>query len=311
MLKNSHEFSHYLWTRRPSKAFFLCLLFLMFVSLSGCASKSLQDNLIADTPLPAPEAEKRQPSADPLVVPASTEIAQSEVITPPAESDSFKTETQDPWAEDYGDSALVVVPDPLYHWNRFWFRFNDLLMRGLLSPIVQFYNAFTPEFLRVGIRNMYHNIQFPKEFASSLLQFDLTKASRAFGRFFINTVFGVGGFFDLAKSDPNLQPQDEDIGKALAKWGIGEGFYLVLPILGPTTARDAFGLIGDMASYPGTYVFDPSWIIWYNYSSKVGGTFNDLSFTLSEYEALIKASIDPYSAVRDAYVQMRREKAKK
>ena len=117
---------------------------------------------------------------------------------------------------------------------------------------------------------------------------------------------------DVAKADPNLQPGDEDFGQTLGHYGMGEGFYLVLPFLGPSDLRDGIGLIGDAAANPLTWIFGP-WTYYDDYNPwfwpyviKAGDVFNRLPDYLENYDAITKPAIEPYSAVKDAYIQYRR-----
>ncbi|NMC49611.1 MAG: VacJ family lipoprotein, partial [Desulfovibrio sp.] len=124
--------------------------------------------------------------------------------------------------------------------------------------------------------------------------------------------FGVGGLVDLAKSDPNLQPGDEDFGQTLGYYGMGEGFYIVWPLLGPSTARDSVGMVGDIAANPLTWLFglwnfygeDNYWYLSYVVSG--GNRFNRLPEYLDNYEAMKKSAIEPYVSMRDFYIQYRK-----
>jgi phospholipid-binding lipoprotein MlaA len=202
------------------------------------------------------------------------------------------------------------VYDPLQGWNRFWFTFNDYFYAGL-RPLVIGYKTVVPEFARTGLKNVYDNFTFPIRFLNALLQLDMTKAAREFGRFLINSTFGVGGLVDLAKSDPNLQPGDEDFGQTLGYYGMGEGFYIVWPLLGPSTARDSVGMVGDIAANPLTWLFglwnfygeDNYWYLSYVISG--GNRFNRLPEYPDNYEAMKKSAIEPYVSMRDFYIQYR------
>ncbi|GAB7080675.1 MlaA family lipoprotein [Megalodesulfovibrio paquesii] len=215
----------------------------------------------------------------------------------------------------FGDeSAVVVVYDPLEPWNRFWFSFNDYFYQGVMQPLGKTYNAVTPKELRTGIRNMYHNILFPVRFINSILQGKFKAAGVQMARFVGNTAFGLGGFFDYFDRKKSIVPAyDEDFGQTLATWGVGDGFYLVVPIFGPTTLRDGFGTVADLFADPVSYL-NP-WPLYLGYEPCeywVGGTirgvtlFNDATFTLDEYDRFKQAAVEPYSAMRDAYIQNRK-----
>jgi len=216
----------------------------------------------------------------------------------------------DTFAPDEAD-ATPAVPDPLYRWNKFWFGFNDFFYARLMRPLANGYTCIMPKPARTGLSNAYNNFTFPIRFINALLQLNFTKASREFGRFMINSTFGIGGLMDLAKSDPNLQPGNEDFGQTLGHYGMGDGFYIVWPFIGPSTLRDSIGLAGDAAANPLTWLFG-SWAIphdappWYwAYIIKGGDVFNRLPDTLENYDAVTKPAIEPYTAVKDAYIQYR------
>ncbi len=213
---------------------------------------------------------------------------------------------------DATETPAAPVPDPLYAWNKFWFTFNDLFNKGLMRPLSKGYVIIMPKMARTGLSNAYQNFTFPIRFVNALLQLDFTKASREFGRFLLNSTLGVGGLVDVAKSDPNLQPGNEDFGQTLGHYGMGEGFYIVWPLLGPSSLRDTIGLAGDAAANPLTWIFGP-WVVHDNYNPwfwpyvvKGGDMFNKLPETLEAYDAVVKPAIEPYSAVKDAYIQYRR-----
>ena len=212
---------------------------------------------------------------------------------------------------DDADDTAPAVPDPLYRWNKFWFGFNDFFYARFMRPLANGYTFIMPKPARTGLSNAYNNFTFPIRFINALLQLNFTKASREFGRFMINSTFGIGGLMDLAKSDPNLQPGNEDFGQTLGHYGMGDGFYIVWPFIGPSTLRDSIGLAGDAAANPLTWLFG-SWAIphdappWYwAYIIKGGDVFNRLPDTLENYDAVTKPAIEPYTAVKDAYIQYR------
>lgn len=127
-------------------------------------------------------------------------------------------------------------------------------------------------------------------------------------RFVLNTTAGLGGLIDVAQHKKPVVPvEDEDLGQTFGVWGIGEGFYIVWPILGPSTVRDSVGMAGDYFLDPVNYI-RPSLT---SLGISAGRTFNELDDTLDLYDDLKKTAIEPYSSVRDAYVQYRRAQVKK
>jgi phospholipid-binding lipoprotein MlaA len=194
----------------------------------------------------------------------------------------------------------LTVADPIEPVNRGIFYVNDKLYRWLLKPVAKGYAYVVPEGVRVGVRNFFSNLATPIRVVNTLFQGKVAATGTELARFGINSTIGMAGFFDAAK-DWHLDRKDEDTGQTLGFWGLGNGFYLVLPILGPSTARDTVGIVGDAFLDPLTYLLRPRDAVY----TRVLKTENDLSFRLDEYEELIASSVDPYVAVRNAYIQIR------
>lgn len=271
----------------PRKFLLILLAVLLLTASVGNAQTS--DNLLVGKSAATTAAPGKAPAG--TVAPAAT----------PDDDDANWAETQP-----------APVPDPFYYWNKFWFGFNHIFYSGVMRPFAKGYAYVMPQFARTGLHNAYQNFIFPIRFVNALLQLNFTKASREFGRFMINSTIGIGGLMDVAKADPNLQPGNEDFGQTLGYWGIGDGFYIVWPLLGPSSARDTIGLAGDAVANPLFWIFGP-WTIgddnnpWYlSYIVKAGDVFNNLPETLETYDSVTKPAIDPYSAIKDAYIQYRR-----
>lgn len=196
------------------------------------------------------------------------------------------------------------VADPLYYFNVVMYHFNDTLYYGILMPISTGYAAVLPEASRRGIRNFFNNLMTPVRVVSCLLQAKVDGAGRAMVRFLVNSTAGVVGFMDPATDDIGIELQDEDLGQALGSYGVGEGFYLVLPFGGPSSLRDAVGGALDRFLTPVAYV-DPFLL-----SQGISGLelVNNASFVLGKYETIQEAAIDPYVAFKDLYIQYRRNK---
>jgi phospholipid-binding lipoprotein MlaA len=176
----------------------------------------------------------------------------------------------------------------------------------VLKPVAQGYRTVVPEFMRVMVRNFFSNIAMPIRFVNNLLQGKIRNSGVELARFAINTTAGIGGLFDPAKNDFHLSPRDEDLGQTFGKYRLGHGLYIVLPLLGASSLRDAIGLAGDSFLDPVYYVGNTEVIV----GSKVLKTENEVSLRIGEYEDLKKSAIDPYVAVRDAYSQYRAKKVK-
>lgn len=199
-----------------------------------------------------------------------------------------------------------LIPDPLEGWNRTMFYVNDGLIHFVARPVSGAYTAVTPQAFRDGLGNFFTNLLFPVRFANDLLQGKGTAAGQEFGKFIINTTVGLGGFINIAaKTHPELAALDnEDFGQTLGVWGLGEGIYLYWPLVGPSSARDTVGLAGDWAADPLTWL-NPWWASW---TVKGVRTVNDLEGILDVYDNVTKSAVEPYTAVRDAFVQYRRAK---
>jgi phospholipid-binding lipoprotein MlaA len=200
----------------------------------------------------------------------------------------------------------VEVADPLEPLNRLMFNVNDALYFWVGKPVVQVYKDVIPEPARVGIRNFFHNLTTPVRFANCLLQGKGDSANTELRRFLVNTTEGVLGFGDPAKDKRGLEPAEEDLGQTLAIHGIGNGFYIVLPLLGPSTLRDSAGLVGDQFLNPIRYV-EPFEV---SISISGGKITNEGSFHIGEYEDFKAAAPEPYVAMRQAYIQYRNRRTK-
>ena len=153
-------------------------------------------------------------------------------------------------------STATTVPDPndpWAGWNRGTQTFNDNLDKAILKPIAKGYQWITPEFVNEGVTNFFSNINDIGVFLNDLLQFKLTQSGMDGSRFLINTTAGVAGFIDVATMI-DLPKHKEDFGQTLGYWGVPSGSYLVLPFFGPSSPRDAVGLVGDALFNPLTYV---------------------------------------------------------
>jgi phospholipid-binding lipoprotein MlaA len=218
-------------------------------------------------------------------------------------------ETDPLWDDDFfedGAAATVedAVPDPLYHFNYAMYVVNDHLYYYVLKPVARGYKAVMPLPARKGIRNFFHNLMFPIRFVNNLLQWKLEQASDEFGIFLVNSTAGILGFNQVAQKYLNMHTQKEDLGQTLGVYGIKEGFYLVLPVLGPSTLRDAVGMAGDY------FVLDPidyvsPWEL--ELGIDMLDIINRTSFRIGDYESLKEAALDPYTAFRNAYIQNRRK----
>lgn len=207
--------------------------------------------------------------------------------------------------KEVGEDEAATIADPLEPFNRAMFQFNDKLYFWALKPVAQGYNKVVLEKGRVSVKNFFTNLAFPIRFVSCLLQADFSGAAAELGRFAVNTIWGVGGLLDPSSSQQlNLPKGDADLGQTLGIYGVGQGFYLVWPVLGPSSARDSVGLVGNYFLYPVSYI--PPWYA--SLGVRAYEEVNDTSLRIGDYEFLKEAAIDPYVALRDAYAQYRQKK---
>ncbi|RLC28262.1 MAG: VacJ family lipoprotein [Deltaproteobacteria bacterium] len=220
-----------------------------------------------------------------------------------AENEGQKAPAMDPDEIDEDDEATdIQVADPLAPWNRMMYHFNDKLYFWLIKPVTRGYKTVFPSPVRKGVRNFFRNLTTPIRFVSSLLQGKVRRAGTEFARFVMNSTVGIAGFLDPAKMS-GLNPPREDMGQALGSYGMGNGFYIVWPFLGPSTLRDSIGKVGDIFLDPVTYI-DPMELSLGVYTYR---GLNETSFKLGTYESLKNAAIEPYEALRDAYIQHRKK----
>ncbi|MCH4563725.1 VacJ family lipoprotein [Halomonas sp. EGI 63088] len=188
--------------------------------------------------------------------------------------------------------------DPWEGFNRRVFAFNDALDRAVLKPVARGYRTVTPEPLQTGVGNFFSNLGEIRTALNSVLQGKPGNAGIASSRFLINTTLGIGGLWDYA-TQMEITGREEDFGQTLGVWGLGEGAYLVLPLLGPSTVRDTAGLPLDTYTYPLAYVEDDKVRF-----GLTGLRVVDTRAGLLDQEELIRG--DRYSFIRDAWLQRRR-----
>jgi len=208
-----------------------------------------------------------------------------------------------PMGEMEGD----FIRDPFESINRVFFYFNDKLYFWILKPVATGYKKVTPDQFRVCVRNFFSNLTMPIRAVNCLLQGKFVGVGSELLRFLVNSTAGMLGLMDPAQTALKLEKQDEDFGQTLGVYGLGPGFFINWPFLGPSSVRGTAGLVGDMFVDPKGWIRLDSgeWII-INGFERV----NTTSLSIGEYEALKKAALDPYVAIRDAYYQYRQNKIK-
>ncbi len=191
--------------------------------------------------------------------------------------------------------------DPLEPLNRGIYKFNDTLDKAVLKPVAKGYVAVMPTFARIMVSNFFSNLDDVVVTANDLLQFKLRQGFSDGMRVFVNTTIGFFGLIDVA-SNGSLKKHNEDFGQTLGKWGIGNGPYLVLPILGPSTLRDSVGLYADGYTSP-LYQIPDMRVRNQAYITKGVSVRAGL---MDQEKVLDEAMIDPYEFTRDSYLQYRK-----
>ncbi|MEW6719039.1 MAG: VacJ family lipoprotein [Thermodesulfobacteriota bacterium] len=206
-----------------------------------------------------------------------------------------------------GESAPLRIADPIEPINRALFVFNDKAYYWVFKPVAEGYDYVVGEDFRISIRNFFSNLATPIRFANHLLQGELRASGTELIRFALNSTTGILGLFDTARDNWGFEKKDADLGQTLGKYGLGNGFYIVWPLLGPSTLRDTAGYFGDSILDPVSYVQPAGASI----GVKGYREENNLSLRIGVYEELTGAAVDPYVAVRDAYVQSRAKAVRK
>jgi phospholipid-binding lipoprotein MlaA len=194
--------------------------------------------------------------------------------------------------------------DPLEPTNRAVFEFNDWLDVNFLHPTAVRYRRWIPAFIRDRITNLLANLKSPAVLANDLLQGNISRAGSTLGRFVLNTSFGVGGLMDVA-TPVGIRGHEADFGQTLAVWGVDEGFYLVLPLYGPSNPRDAFGLGAEGYADPLDYYLGHNRMEWVAMSRLVVSGLSKREAYLDTLDDVKRTSLDYYSAMRSLYRQRR------
>jgi len=216
------------------------------------------------------------------------------------EADKVTTTSSD-FETTYNEDEIF---DPIEPINRVIFRFNNVADKIILEPVAKGYRKL-PSSVQSGISNFLSNLRMPLVIVNQLLQGQGGNAIESTGRFLVNTTVGVFGFGDVADKI-GLEEKDEDYGQTLAIWGVGDGFYIVLPIFGPSNLRDTAGLLLTATTDPvNAYAISEGegWVV------PVRTTINAVdrrSKIIDEVNALRNNSIDYYAAVRSSYYQNRK-----
>ncbi|HET8694352.1 MAG TPA: VacJ family lipoprotein [Aquabacterium sp.] len=196
--------------------------------------------------------------------------------------------------------ATQQNPDPLEHWNRKVFAFNEGLDRKVMRPVAQAYQRVTPDFFRTGVSNFFGNVKDIWSTTNMFLEGRFADGTVGIMRVGVNTTLGLAGVLDIA-TPMRLYRNNGDFGQTLGVWGMGPGAYIVWPVFGSSTLRDSLGLPADLYFSPTTLSHNAAG----NNRLRVLNAVNVRAAYLSATNLLDDVALDPYSFVRDAYLQRR------
>ncbi|MDF2458278.1 MAG: hypothetical protein K0S79_694 [Nitrospira sp.] len=261
------------------------------------------------------------PKSSHILVADLQDVAVSDVSVVARQSqapDGAADDPYDPFARS-GEGAELEY-DPWESLNTKVFEFNRQVDRYVLKPVAQGYDFIMPDFVQVGISNMFYNLRFPQRFLNNVFQGKFKGAGIEVGRFLINSAVGYAGFMDLAK-EVDLVTPEEDFGQTLGSYGVKPGPYLVIPFLQPFTVRDFTGYVADIFLNPINWLVAPiievdgvpsliahknrTTTTFVQIGARVGEIVNERSRNLEKFQGVEEATLDLYTAVRNAYLQSR------
>jgi phospholipid-binding lipoprotein MlaA len=191
--------------------------------------------------------------------------------------------------------ASKNIVDPYEGFNRKMYKFNDKVDDYVAEPISTAYKKVTPQFVQTGVFNFFNNLKNINVVINDVLQAKFSQSAQDTGRFAMNTTLGLAGLFDVAKQ-VGLEQNEEDFEQTLAVWGVPQGSYLVLPFLGPSTARGIPGSVFDTAANPTTYVGLPVQLL---------SMLNTRASAEGSLKFIDEAALDPYVFTRESFLQWR------
>lgn len=191
--------------------------------------------------------------------------------------------------------------DPVEPMNRVFFNVNENLDKYFMKPVAKGYQKITPKPVRSSVTNFFDNLFYPNVILNDFLQAKFKQGFRDFARLFVNTTIGIGGLFDRATPAGLLRHQ-EDLGQTFATWGMGQGPYLVIPLLGPSTARDVTDLAPRTFLSPLFYIESAA-----TYGVGALSVINERANLLEATEIRDEAALDSYTFTREAFLQRRKD----
>jgi phospholipid-binding lipoprotein MlaA len=205
------------------------------------------------------------------------------------------------------ETTQVYENSRLETFNETMFDVNIWMDEKIMRPVARGYAKVLPEEARSGVQRFFSNLGVIPRFANSVFQLKFNGAAREASRFMINTTIGGLGFFDVAKNQFGLEESNEDFGQTLGHYGVGDGAYLVLPFVGPSTVRDTFGFVIDGAMDPKQYLLSGTENLAISTGTTVASAVNERSLNLELFEQVDRFSLDLYSAAQDFYLQRREQ----
>lgn len=296
------------------------LVCMALFGLSGCAGRNNAVTLAASPEdistmnvLLLPDATPSSPGTSPEV-----SLVAMAITAAPSVKKNEPDEAFDPFAKP-GEDGLEEY-DPWEPVNTKVFEFNRQFDRWVLKPVAKSYNFVVPNPVQVGVSNFFYNLRFPPRFLNNIFQGKVKGAGIEMGRFLVNSTAGIGGFIDVAQH-LDLKTPEEDTGQTLGFYGVEPGPYVVLPLLPPFTVRDLVGYMGDIFMNPINWLVAPlievngvpsviphknrTTTTFVQTGSRVFEIVNERSLNLEKFQGVEEATLDLYTAVRNAYLQRR------
>ncbi len=267
-------------------------LTIVLLSFTGCSNKA--------TPEPT------DPQVNTSIIETNA-TADSQDIQPEIDN---KQEFEGEFEEEFETQETSNDFDPLSGYNRAMTTFNDKMIIYALNPVSEAYATVIPQPLRIGLSNFIKNLNYPVRLANNLLQGKLQNVSDETERFIVNSTVGLAGIMDPAQTYMHIPEHKEDFGQTLGYYGVGSGFHIVLPFLGPSNLRDLAGVTLDAYVSPLVNVRGlENYKIPQNLEQSLGivaiHMINRTSLNLGQYESIKKDAIELYPFLRDIYEQKR------
>ncbi len=286
-------------SRARSRRFLRGALLAFWLPATGALAASPAD--VAGTPPSDPQACDESNGLDEAPPAAESGIPASPGAPPAGPEDGDDREADLDALSSELEASRADDSDPLESLNRHVLDLNHGVDAVLLDPLTDAYTFLVPDLARQSVRNAFANLGSPVILVNDLLQLEGKDAFVTTARFLINSTMGMGGLFDAAAS-MGLEPHVSNFSETLSVAGVPRGPYLVLPLLGPTTVRDSFGTLVDLAMSPQVYILPVTSVV----IVTGGDGFSLRERHAEDLEALRDTSVDYYAALRSAYLDQRR-----